>query len=467
MQAYDQLTEQEAHDHAAIIESANRYVCPRGAAPGYATILGLYSDVQQWSQLSASTGNSGTAPLIFGSDQNQVQFQQMLFLTAEQIVPGAANDPNALYICHLADIRWLMQRLTMFKSYNVRSLGSPTAEYWSETEDPQAALLYNGNPGPGVGPWTWPKMLNDIWSPLLSFVPIPGFSSILNDIPNITGINPERFRFFEDSPLAAYEECLSTVMCSLAYDPFQNQFTPVLKGFPDPQFQLLQQSLAGSILDATNPIDSLGTWFPANVDVVFLALYNGAPEQQVTDSPYFVITITPSVTYPGSTTNYPANASPVLQTTDAIFAPLDAQMCCGGTMLTPFWQPNTAYTAGQKVQPSPSYAPVMPRNNHTYVVTTAGTSGLNQPTWPLTTGGTVSDGGVTWTESTILPTNYSQMFTLANALALAYYNMLDQAMRRKVWVYDGLQAFTPGSMVGQVEWHLNRDGAETRVIAAN
>lgn len=39
------------------------------------------------------------------------------------------------------------------------------------------------------------------------------------------------------------------------------------------------------------------------------------------------------------------------------------------------------------------------RNGHYYTVTTAGTTGASEPTWPTTSGATVADGTAVWTES--------------------------------------------------------------------
>lgn len=39
-------------------------------------------------------------------------------------------------------------------------------------------------------------------------------------------------------------------------------------------------------------------------------------------------------------------------------------------------------------------------NGRIYKVTTAGTTGASEPTWPITAGGTVVDGTATWTEQT-------------------------------------------------------------------
>lgn len=54
------------------------------------------------------------------------------------------------------------------------------------------------------------------------------------------------------------------------------------------------------------------------------------------------------------------------------------------------WSSTTAYATGYNVRPTAA-------NGLKYICTTAGTSGMTQPTWPTTTGGTVSDGTVTWT----------------------------------------------------------------------
>ena len=61
------------------------------------------------------------------------------------------------------------------------------------------------------------------------------------------------------------------------------------------------------------------------------------------------------------------------------------------------WQATTNYAAGAMVLPSPS-------NGDVYVCTTAGTSGATQPIWSTSVPGTTTDGTVTWTNSTMVPT---------------------------------------------------------------
>lgn len=67
------------------------------------------------------------------------------------------------------------------------------------------------------------------------------------------------------------------------------------------------------------------------------------------------------------------------------------------------WAASTAYAIGSIV---------VPLNGHMFQATTAGTSGTTVPTWPLT-GGTVTDGSVTWTDlgTTVSAAIFSQAAT--------------------------------------------------------
>jgi len=66
------------------------------------------------------------------------------------------------------------------------------------------------------------------------------------------------------------------------------------------------------------------------------------------------------------------------------------------------WQASASYSINAIVIPTT-------KNWHFYRCTTAGTSGASEPTWPTTAGGTVTDGGITWTEDT--PPEWAQ-FTI-------------------------------------------------------
>ncbi len=58
------------------------------------------------------------------------------------------------------------------------------------------------------------------------------------------------------------------------------------------------------------------------------------------------------------------------------------------------WAASTAYTVGEYVLPATP-------NGHLYKCTTAGTSNSTAPAWPTTSGATIADGTVVWTEQTL------------------------------------------------------------------
>jgi hypothetical protein len=58
----------------------------------------------------------------------------------------------------------------------------------------------------------------------------------------------------------------------------------------------------------------------------------------------------------------------------------------------PVWASGRIYLVGDIVTP-------ITRNNHRYIVTTAGTSGATEPVWPTGAAGTVTSGNVVFTES--------------------------------------------------------------------
>ena len=64
-----------------------------------------------------------------------------------------------------------------------------------------------------------------------------------------------------------------------------------------------------------------------------------------------------------------------------------------------YWAANTSYSSGQTVIPTGFNPP------RVYACTTPGTSSSSAPTWPVTAGGTVTDGSVVWTEQTIAMLN--------------------------------------------------------------
>ena len=68
-----------------------------------------------------------------------------------------------------------------------------------------------------------------------------------------------------------------------------------------------------------------------------------------------------------------------------------------GLLTATTWITDHAYTVGQYVIPT-TFGSISGDVGKIFKCTTAGTSGVSEPTWPTTEGGTVVDGGVTWTE---------------------------------------------------------------------
>jgi len=57
------------------------------------------------------------------------------------------------------------------------------------------------------------------------------------------------------------------------------------------------------------------------------------------------------------------------------------------------WTSSTSYSLGDTIVPTP-------KNGHCYVCTSAGISGISQPSWPTARSARVTDGTIIWTEST-------------------------------------------------------------------
>ncbi len=63
------------------------------------------------------------------------------------------------------------------------------------------------------------------------------------------------------------------------------------------------------------------------------------------------------------------------------------------------WRPNTSYAAGTVILPSAPNS-----NGVQYICTSGGTSGANEPPWPVASGASVTDGGVAWQHNGNAPT---------------------------------------------------------------
>jgi hypothetical protein len=72
-----------------------------------------------------------------------------------------------------------------------------------------------------------------------------------------------------------------------------------------------------------------------------------------------------------------------------------------GLLTAPVWLGSTGYSLGDYVIPS-SFNSITGQTGKIFIATVEGESSGEEPSWPTTPGGTVVDGGVTWTECSLL-----------------------------------------------------------------
>ncbi len=135
------------------------------------------------------------------------------------------------------------------------------------------------------------------------------------------------------------------------------------------------------------------------------------------------------------------------------------------------WKPSTAYTAD-----SNGYAYPTVLNGYVYQANAAGTTGTTEPTWPLTIGGTVTDGSVTWTnagaqpswiiknETFVMPSGYTDSSCLSTGGCTI---VLDNPSREQISMTN---------VSGNYPWHIylrtgngrgSISGSYTETIPAN
>ncbi len=103
-------------------------------------------------------------------------------------------------------------------------------------------------------------------------------------------------------------------------------------------------------------------------------------------APYFGTSISRSST-PIARLQASANLSQILENMTTLYSRI------------PHWRPNTSFAADALILPS-----IRIRNGFHYRCTGGGTSGANEPAWPIAAGATVTDGSVTWQNNGAAPT---------------------------------------------------------------
>lgn len=106
---------------------SNGLIVQAGPVPSRGYVLMLRRDVVRLSL------NAPVALAFSDNLGNQVNFYNLVFISARNVSPGASADPAAVYLCELADTTWLCQNpnysIPINKSYNVRAPGYGGAYY--------------------------------------------------------------------------------------------------------------------------------------------------------------------------------------------------------------------------------------------------------------------------------------------------------------------------------------------------
>lgn len=116
-----------------------------------------------------------------------------------------------------------------------------------------------------------------------------------------------------------------------------------------------------------------------------------------------------------------------------------------GKVNNAYWQASTPFSLNDKRKPTPPN-----RNGFRYKATTAGTTGVTEPVWPMGVGATVVDGTVTWT---------------CDDLEDTWWPILGVESPTSLTIYHGYY-FASASATGRNDVFLESETCETRVRAA-
>jgi len=123
----------------------------------------------------------------------------------------------------------------------------------------------------------------------------------------------------------------------------------------------------------------------------------------------------------------------------------------------------TAYIVGQYVTPATP-------NTHVYKCTTAGTTGSGTPTYPTTAGGTVTDGGVVWTEVGVNKLNGTPM-AIDNYFKFNGDSWLIFITTTKVYYYNSTNNvaidITGGTLNGKTQNPVFSENAQNLFVFTN
>lgn len=243
-------------DELPLWERANSVECPIGPDPGSAWLL-----VERTRFNSLSKSGFHTIKIV--NPTESVTLQGYVFIRALSMfgLPGDANSPM---LVELQDRRAVVAKSAINKGYNVRIPAPPNPatvanRYYPESLD-------------GQSPWTWKRLVADIWGMLAD----AGLAPTIPATPVITE-NPDCLRFYGGNAWYALHAALSVVGLTTAFDPVADEFSIIRPG-ADPALAARLTTLRSRLKQTFDPPQNVHAGLiPEKIKVYFAKrdLYHG------------------------------------------------------------------------------------------------------------------------------------------------------------------------------------------------
>lgn len=235
-------------DWSDVVNSIN---CPRGRQYGEANFLMQSADAQ------SLCDTSGPISIVCESELGTITWQGYYVVKCTAISP---HKTKPAFWVTLADARYILERSTVNKRYNLRN---------SETTWVTSSL----NSGT---PYTWQQIISDLWSLL------PTAAGSCPTLPVSPSSTPENFVFDGMIVWRAINQVLTAIGCVSIFLPFSNSFTFVELKATQVGLDTTKTGYAPRLLFQFTPRELPKANFPEKAVITF----NKIPGTDSTDLPF-------------------------------------------------------------------------------------------------------------------------------------------------------------------------------------
>lgn len=221
---------------------ANVYRVQNGREPGRGHLLLTRADLDAIDQTKAHDLE------VFDGSHPKITLKKITLLSAVCVLPGADADPDAAYLCEVADRRHFLARIPVDRAFNLKKA------------DGTGHLSATTNSGTA---WTW----QGVASTLVTALGLPTLT-----IPFTPHGTPENLAFYGGWAWAALNDVLDRLAVGLDYDPTADTFSLVRLGGASlsevEDVPELKRLLPDRVWDG-RPYDPARAWRPEKVRVRF------------------------------------------------------------------------------------------------------------------------------------------------------------------------------------------------------